>query len=519
MSARPRGPSGAELVHPETLLLHNIDFALPPRAAPAAAGAAAEKVDWHYSRPRIDKSWTRSARSTPTPGLCNLNDESSIVVGISDTLLLCVSAAHRTNSRRHKRVAKGGPKPATVSQGGSLSFRVFTDAAGKEHHQVRMQARVNRAGYWTFHAHLLSVASASAPVITAVAPLARVIGAGIATETYFAARGSVKFGGRAGAAKRAANAAASTMFVPVTGSAVVLPRSDAEAMAALHALSVPVKEKRRRNVNTEKTRFRIVMTSVASLATVGAVAGSHMLLNRPAAGSASGAPSRSGARPAKRAHAATASGCASASVIASPETKTDAPGPESGAKRQRVESAAAGTTSSLAPAPTAPTGRRPSSSALMSDALRVALRAMPPTAVPRVTDSTTLSTTREAPEHGAAALLAPSVAVQQNMLYRNALSMMPLSQQMSCGMPNSYQLQMQMQMQMQARYAVMMNHFAAQSPRGYAGAPGAFQGMHYPQMMATTIAACPSVVGEAPGYCASLGALSTAACAVEANQP
>ena len=504
-------------MHPETLLLHNIDFVLPDCAGPAAA-AGAGKVDWHYSRPRIDKSWTRSARSTPTPGQCNLNDESSIVVCISDTILLCVSAAHRTNSRRHKRVAKGGPKPATVSQGGALSFRVITDAAGKEHNQVRMQARVNRAGYWTFHAHLLSVASTSAP-LDSTAPLARVLGAGIATETYFAARGSVKFGGRTGQARRAAASAA----IAHAGNSIAV------ASAALHALTVPVKEKRRRNVNTEQTRFRIVMTSCSPLATAAAVPGSDMLLHHRAAGdsSASGVLlSMSGAnRPAKRAHAATARGFASTSVVASPETKADAPGPESRVKRQCVErTESTASTSSVAPTPAAPTGRRPSSSALMSDALRVALRAMPPTAVPRVAHSSMLSAISAVPAQGAGAMFASNAAAQQNALYRNAMSMMPAAQQMahmSSGMPNSYQLhmRMQMQMQLQARYAVMMNRFVTQSPVGHAAAPSAFQGMYYPRMMAATSTAYPSGVGEASGYCVKLGALSTAACAVEANRP
>ena len=121
-------------------------------------------------------------------------------------------------------------------------------------------------------------------------------------------------------------------------------------------------------------------------------------------------------------------------------------------------------------------------------------------------------------------MFASNAAAQQNALYRNAMSMMPAAQQMahmSSGMPNSYQLhmRMQMQMQLQARYAVMMNRFVTQSPVGHAAAPSAFQGMYYPRMMAATSTAYPSGVGEASGYCVKLGALSTAACAVEANRP
>ena len=284
--------------HPETLLLHSVDFVLPARITASMNPSASSSTTWHYARPRIDKSWTRQATTTPTPGVCRLEKESSIIIRLSDTDLLCVSAAHRTNSRRHKRVAKGGPKPATMSQGGALSFRLSQKSGGAlDPAEVRVQVRVNRAGYWTVYAHLISVSNMGGVPGQQQQQRIRVVAGGKAEEVYFAARGSVKresrlSKGKKGASsvatlvvatkkagtRRGVSASATTAAAAATSSSVASSAASSKALGAAtvkraaragaamadasssSAEEPPApREKTRRNVNAEKVRFRVVL--------------------------------------------------------------------------------------------------------------------------------------------------------------------------------------------------------------------------------------------------------------------
>ena len=269
--AHPPAPS---VSHPETLLLHNLDVLLPEVPPLLATGvpqtsavtlAVASGEGWGgFMRPvvhqRQNKAPCPTAESNAVPiefGTVVVSSEppAYIHIQLSADVFLCITARHRTSSQRHKRyvpsplhppspahlslspalplalhlahlprspsatlhptpccsVSKGGPKPATVSQGGGLEF-IPEQKTGTT--AVRVQLRVNRAGYWTISSRLVWRPRAANGDCWEIAQA-------VLDETYFAARGSIKTPSavKAAAAEREALNAAALDGTPMGGAA------------------------------------------------------------------------------------------------------------------------------------------------------------------------------------------------------------------------------------------------------------------------------------------------------------
>ena len=115
-------PPAASINHPETLLLHNLDVILPDVPTLLAEGVdrAGTKLSvaggegWGgFMRPivhnRQNKAPCKTAESNAIAPLeavtADVPTPSFIQIQLSSDVFLCIHAAHRTSSQRHKRCA------------------------------------------------------------------------------------------------------------------------------------------------------------------------------------------------------------------------------------------------------------------------------------------------------------------------------------------------------------------------------------------------------------------------------